>query len=134
MADNQARIAEQPVVPTTASIQANRAVSPGSFLSGRFRWVICGVLFIGISKNYMDRQVLGVLKVTLQRELGWNEIDYGNLVFAFQMAYAVGLLAVGRFIDRVGSRIGYGLSMIFWSLASMAHAFCGSLMTFGIAR
>src|SRR5271166_2427943 len=104
------------------------------FFSGKFRWVICAVLFIGISKNYMDRQVLGVLKVTLQHDLGWNEIDYSNLVFAFQAAYAVGLLLVGRFIDRVGTRAGYGFAVVFWSLASMAHALCGSLLSFGIAR
>ncbi len=101
---------------------------------GRFRWVICAVLFFGISKNYVDRQVLGVLKVTLQQDFGWNEIDYSNLVFAFQAAYAVGLLVVGRFIDRVGTRLGYGVAMVFWSLASMAHAMCGSLLSFGIAR
>jgi ACS family hexuronate transporter-like MFS transporter len=104
------------------------------YFLGRFRWVICAVLFIGITKNYMDRQVLGVLKTTLQHDFGWNEIDYSNLVFAFQAAYAVGMLLVGRFIDRVGSRIGYGLAMVFWSLASMAHALCGSLMSFAIAR
>ena len=106
----------------------------GKFLQRRFRWVICAVLFLGISKNYMDRQVLGVLKVTLQHDLGWNEIDYSNLVFAFQAAYAVGMVAVGRFIDRTGTRIGYGLAMVFWSLASMAHALCGTLLSFGIAR
>ncbi|MGB7845282.1 MAG: MFS transporter [Candidatus Acidiferrum sp.] len=96
--------------------------------------MICAVLFIGISKNYMDRQVLGVLKATLQHDLGWNEIDYGNLVFAFQAAYAVGMIVVGRFIDRAGTRIGYGLAMVFWSLASMAHALCNSLVSFGFAR
>jgi ACS family hexuronate transporter-like MFS transporter len=110
------------------------STAPIGFLSGKFRWVICAVLFIGISKNYVDRQVLGVLKVTLQHDLGWNEIDYSNLVFAFQAAYAVGLLLVGRFIDRVGTRSGYGLAVVFWSLASMAHALCGSLLSFGIAR
>ncbi|HMD42822.1 MAG TPA: MFS transporter [Candidatus Acidoferrum sp.] len=114
--------------------QFSTAHAPVGFLSGKFRWVICAVLFIGISKNYMDRQVLGVLKVTLQHDLGWNEIDYSNLVFAFQAAYAVGLLLVGRFIDRVGTRSGYGLAVVFWSLASMAHALCGSLLSFGIAR
>jgi ACS family hexuronate transporter-like MFS transporter len=101
---------------------------------GRFRWVICAVLFIGISKNYMDRQVLGVLKATLQHDLGWNESDFGHLVVAFQAAYAVGMLAVGRFIDRVGTRWGYGLAMVFWSIASMAHALCASLLSFGMAR
>jgi ACS family hexuronate transporter-like MFS transporter len=108
--------------------------SQAQLLVGRFRWVICAVLFFGITKNYMDRQVLGVLKTTLQHDFGWNEIDYSNLVFAFQAAYALGMLLVGRFIDRVGTRIGYGLAMVFWSVASMAHALCGSLLSFAIAR
>src|SRR5258706_16277505 len=88
-------------------------------LAGRFRWVICALLFLGVTKNYMDRQVLGVLKTPLQHDLGWNEIDYSNLVFAFQAAYAVGMVAVGRLIDRLGTRWGYALAMVFWSLASM---------------
>jgi ACS family hexuronate transporter-like MFS transporter len=103
-------------------------------LAGRFRWVICGLLFLGVTKNYMDRQVLGVLKGPLQHEFGWNEIDYGNLVFAFQTAYALGMILVGRLIDRLGTRIGYALAMVFWSLASMGHAIAHSLTTFVIAR
>jgi MFS transporter, ACS family, hexuronate transporter len=86
-------------------------------LAGRFRWVICGLLFLGVTKNYMDRQVLGVLKGPLQHEFGWNDVDYGNLVF-----------------DRVGTRVGYAIAMIFWSLASMAHAAANSFLTFAIAR
>jgi len=101
---------------------------------GHFRWVICALLLFGTTKNYMDRQVLGVLKDTLQHDLGWNEIDYGNLVFAFQAAYAVGLLVVGRLMDRLGTRLGYALAMVFWSAASMAHAVAGSLTGFLAAR
>src|ERR1700704_209905 len=101
--------------------------APADGAIGKFRWVICTLLFLGISKNYMDRQVLGVLKTTLQHNLGWNEIDYSNLVFAFQAAYALGMVVVGRLIDRLGTRLGYALAMVFWSLASMAHAFAGSL-------
>src|SRR5579863_1017727 len=108
--------------------------SQAQLLVGRFRWVICAVLFFGITKNYMDRQVLGVLKTTLQHDFGWNEIDYSNLVFAFQAAYAVGMVVVGRLIDRLGTRLGYALAMVFWSLASMAHAFAGSLAGFAVAR
>src|SRR5579864_2160313 len=96
-------------------------LTPGGAI-GKFRWVICTLLFLGISKNYMDRQILGVLKTTLQHNLGWNEIDYANLVFAFQAAYAIGMLLVGRLIDRLGTRVGYALAMIFWSIASMGHA------------
>jgi len=101
---------------------------------GKFRWVICAVLLIGVTKNYMDRQVIAVLKSTLQHELHWSEIDYGDLVFAFQLAYAVGLLLVGRLIDLLGTRLGYALSMIAWSLASMAHGMMSSLHGFLFAR
>jgi ACS family hexuronate transporter-like MFS transporter len=101
---------------------------------GKFRWVICALLLFGVTKNYMDRQVLGVLKTTLQHEFGWSEIDYGNLIFAFQAAYAAGMLLVGRLIDRLGSRLGYTLAMIFWSAASMAHAAAGSMFSFVVAR
>jgi MFS transporter, ACS family, hexuronate transporter len=101
---------------------------------GRFRWVICTVLLLGVMKNYMDRQVIGVLKTTLQHDLGWDEIDYGNLVFAFQAAYALGMVIVGRFIDRVGTRLGYALAAAFWSLASIAHGMVHSLNGFLAAR
>lgn len=134
MAENPFRVAEGSIGSTSQARGEEPEKARVTFFLGRFRWVICAVLFLGISKNYMDRQVLGVLKVTLQHDFGWNEIDYSNLVFAFQAAYAVGLLVVGRFIDRVGTRIGYGLAMVFWSIASMAHALCGSLLSFGIAR
>ena len=102
--------------------------------SGHFRWVICGLLLFGVTKNYMDRQVLGVLKTTLQQELGWNEIDYSNLVFAFQAAYALGMLVVGRLVDRLGARTGYAVAMVFWSLASIGHAIATSLGSFIVAR
>jgi MFS transporter, ACS family, hexuronate transporter len=101
---------------------------------GHFRWVICTLLLIGVTKNYMDRQVLGVLKTTLQHDLGWNEIDYSNLVLAFQAAYAIGMVVVGRIIDRLGTRLGYALSMVFWSLASVAHAACSSFLSFVVVR
>ncbi len=101
---------------------------------GYFRWVICALLLLGTTKNYMDRWVLSALKTTLQHNLGWSEINYSNLVFAFQAAYAVGMLAVGRFIDRFGTRLGYAIVMVFWSLASMAHAVGSSLSSFFMAR
>ena len=101
---------------------------------GYFRWIICAVLFLGMTKNYMDRQVIGVLKTTLQTNLHWTEIDYGNLVFAFQAAYAAGLVVSGRFIDRVGTRIGYALAVVFWSLAAMAHGLAQTVSNFVVAR
>jgi ACS family hexuronate transporter-like MFS transporter len=82
----------------------------------------------------MDRQVIAVLKGTLQHDLGWSEIDYGNLVFTFQLAYAAGLLLVGRVIDVVGTRLGYAISMVAWSLASMAFGAMSSMQGFLAAR
>src|SRR5271170_2812094 len=102
--------------------------------SGYFRWAICALLLFGTTKNYMDRQVLGVLKTTLQHDFGWNEIDYGNLVSAFQIAYAFGMVLAGRLIDRLGTRLGYALAMIFWSLASMGTALANSLSSFALSR
>ena len=101
---------------------------------GYFRWIICALLLLGTTKNYMDRQVLGVLKVTLQHDFGWNEIQYGNLVSAFQAAYAVGMLVMGWVIDRLGPRLGYALAMVFWSLASMGTALANSLGGFKMSR
>ena len=102
--------------------------------SSYFRWVICALLLLGTTKNYMDRWVLSLLKTTLQHDFGWNEINYSDVVLAFQAAYAVGMLAAGRFIDRVGTRLGYAIVMVFWSLASMAHAAANSLSSFFAAR
>ena len=120
--------------PAQAPPRGVSALKGAGALAGRFRWVICGLLFLGVTKNYMDRQVLGVLKIPLQHTFGWNEIDYGNVVFAFQGAYALGMLAVGRLVDRLGTRAGYAVVMVFWSLASMAHAAAGSLAGFITAR
>src|ERR1700736_2225306 len=117
--------------PASADSRKRTLFAP---LVGHFRWVICTLLLFGVTKNYMDRQVLGVLKTTLQHDLGWSEIDYGNLVFAFQAAYALGIVLVGRFIDRVGTRLGYALAMVFWSLASMAHGTASSFTSFLVAR
>jgi len=124
------------VTPTNSESSAthNPPQRNASSKAGYFRWVICALLLLGTTKNYMDRQVLGVLKTTLQHDLGWNEIDYSNLVFAFQAAYAVGMLLVGRLIDRLGTRLGYALAMAFWSVASMGHAVASSLTSFVIAR
>jgi len=92
------------------------------------------MLLLGMTKNYMDRQVIGILKTTLQQQFGWSEIDYGNLVAAFQAAYALGLLLVGRAIDKVGTRIGYALAMTVWSVASISQGFMSSLGGFLCGR
>ncbi len=121
-------------VDTEAAIVNEQASPAVSSRAGYFRWVICGLLLLGTTKNYMDRWVLSALKTTLQHDLGWSEVDYSHIVIAFQAAYAVGMLAVGGFIDRVGTRLGYAIVMIFWSVASMAHAVGSSLSSFFIAR
>jgi len=101
---------------------------------GRYRWGICALLFFATTINYMDRQVLGLLAPVLQHEIGWNEIQYSNIVAAFQAAYAIGLLVVGGLIDRLGTRIGYALAIGLWSLASMAHSLARTALGFGVAR
>jgi MFS transporter, ACS family, aldohexuronate transporter len=89
---------------------------------GRYRWVICAMLFAATAINYIDRQMIGVLKPLLQHELNWTETSFANVVFWFQAAYAVGYLGFGRLIDRIGARLGYVLAMVIWSAAHVAHA------------
>jgi ACS family hexuronate transporter-like MFS transporter len=101
---------------------------------GHYRWVICVLLFFATTVNYIDRQVLGILASTLQEEIGWGEKEYGGIVTAFQAAYAVGLLAMGRVMDRIGTRRGLTLAVVFWSFAAMAHALARSAASFAFAR
>jgi len=114
--------------------QSTEASTTKTRLATSFRWTICALLLAGTTKNYMDRQVIGILKDTLQHQFGWNEIDYGNLVVAFQAAYALGMIAAGQAIDRWGTRIGYAWAMAIWSLASMAHGFASTFTEFLSAR
>ncbi|HYV09556.1 MAG TPA: MFS transporter [Pyrinomonadaceae bacterium] len=101
---------------------------------GRYRWVICGLLFFATTVNYVDRQVLGILSKDLKTAIGWTEVDYGNIVAAFNAAYAFGLLLAGRLMDRIGTRVGYAAAIVWWSLAAMAHALARTPFGFGIAR
>jgi ACS family hexuronate transporter-like MFS transporter len=102
--------------------------------SGHVRWLICALLFFAASVNYMDRQVIGLLKPTLQVQFGWTEEGYSNIVFAFQFAYGASLLFIGKLIDRLGTRKGFSWAVLFWSLAAMAHAAAGSVFQFAVAR
>jgi ACS family hexuronate transporter-like MFS transporter len=86
------------------------------------RWIICGLLFLAATINYVDRQVIGLLKTTLQHQFSWSESDYADIVFSFQLAYAIGFLFAGRLIDRLGTRIGFTLALLVWSGAAIAHA------------
>lgn len=101
---------------------------------GSYRWLICLFLFLIATFNYTARQVIGLLKPTLQVQIGWNEIGYSNIIFAFQLAYAIGLVLFGKLMDRLGTRKGFSLSVALWSLAGMAHALAHSVLGFGVAR
>jgi MFS transporter, ACS family, hexuronate transporter len=101
---------------------------------GNYRWVVVALLFFATTINYLDRQVIGLLKPTLEKQFNWTEIDYSHIVMAFQTAYALGLLAFGGFIDKIGTKLGYTLSLIVWSLAAMAHALVRSTLGFGAVR
>jgi len=101
---------------------------------GHFRWVVCALLFFGTTVNYIDRQVLGILAPELRRVIGWNDVQYGYIVTAFSAAYALGLLLSGRLLDAIGTKLGYGAALVFWSLAAMAHALASTPFGFGAAR
>ena len=110
---------QHPAAPATATARA-----------GGYRWIICGLLFLAATINYIDRQVIGILKPTLQAQFGWSEIDYSDIVFAFQLAYAIGFLFAGRVMDKLGTKRGFALALVIWSLAAVAAA---EATTFGPA-
>jgi ACS family hexuronate transporter-like MFS transporter len=101
---------------------------------GKYRWTICALLFFATTINYIDRQVLGILAPTLQRDLGWSETDYSAVVSWFTAAYALGFLGAGRLLDKVGTRIGYAIAIVIWSLAAMSHALARNAFQFSLAR
>ncbi|MDP1027555.1 MFS transporter [Sphingomonas sp. KR1UV-12] len=101
---------------------------------GRYRWVICGLLFAATAINYIDRQMIGVLKPVLQADLGWSEAQYADIVFWFQCAYAIGFLGIGRLIDAIGARWGYAIAFTFWTIAHMAHGLVATVGQFGLVR
>ena len=98
---------------------------------GNYRWTICSLVFFATTINYLDRQVISLLKPILEKEFNWTESDYSNIVIAFTLAYALGMLGVGRIIDKIGTKLGYAFSLILWSIAAILHAFATS--TFGFA-
>ena len=102
--------------------------------SGRYRWLIVGLLFAATTVNYIDRTMLGLLAPTLGDELGWTENDYGNIVTAFQAAYALGFLAMGWLIDRFGPKVGYAVAISIWTVGHVAHGFASSVVSFMMAR
>jgi len=99
-----------------------------------YRWVVVALLFVATTINYMDRQIIGLLKPILESEFSWTETDYAHIIMAFTAAYAVGLLIMGRFIDWIGTRFGFAISATIWSLAGMLHAVARSVGGFSFAR
>ncbi|HEY8916843.1 MAG TPA: MFS transporter [Chitinophaga sp.] len=102
--------------------------------TGHYRWAICSLLFFATTINYLDRQVVGYLKPILEKEFNWTETDYSHIVMAFTAAYAFGLLLFGRVIDKLGSKLGYSISIAIWSIAAMLHAVVKTTLGFGIVR
>ncbi|WP_394654200.1 MFS transporter [uncultured Sphingomonas sp.] len=101
---------------------------------GRYRWVIVAMLFAATAINYVDRQMIGVLKPTLKGEFGWTESDFAAIVFWFQVAYAIGYIGFGKIVDAVGARAGYTIAIIIWTISHMAHGLATSITTFAMAR
>ena len=102
--------------------------------SGNYRWVVCALLFFATTVNYVDRQILSLLKPILDEQLKWTNAEFGLVNSAFQGAYGIGMLMFGWFIDRYGTKIGYAVSIAAWSLAALGHALVGSVAGFAVAR
>lgn len=104
--------------------QPSSPAAPLSSVVGRFRWAICGLLFFSVAINYIDRNIIGILKMPLSKELGWGETDYAHIASAFSFAYAFGYLFGGRLMDWLGVKRGLPLVVLAWSLAAAAHGLC----------
>src|SRR5215467_12501473 len=101
---------------------------------GKYRWTICSLIFFATTINYIDRSVISFLKSTFTDTLHWDDADYANVELAFKISYAAGLLVAGRFIDKIGTKLGYALALIVWSLASIGHGFVNTVSGFIMAR
>lgn len=117
----------------------SNTLAAGSLATGdekipKYRWVIVSLLFFATTVNYLDRQVIALLKDVLEVEFKWSESDYANIVIWFQTAYALGMLGIGRFIDKIGTKLGYALATFLWSIAAMAHALVTTTFGFKLAR
>ena len=92
------------------------------------------MLFFATTINYIDRQIIGLLKPLLEQEFNWTETDFAHIVMAFTAAYAIGLVSFGWLIDKIGTKLGYSITVIIWSIAGMLHALARSAFGFGLAR
>lgn len=105
-----------------------------TFTTKNFRWIIVALLFLATTINYIDRQIIGLLKPILEKEFEWSESDFATMVSAFTAAYAIGLLSFGWLIDRVGTKLGYSISVVVWSIMGMLHAAARTVAGFTFAR
>jgi ACS family hexuronate transporter-like MFS transporter len=101
---------------------------------GKYRWTVCALIFFATTINYLDRQVIGILKPLLESDLNIGEVQYGNIVTIFQLCYGISMLLAGRLIDKFGTKIGYGISVLLWSIAAMGHALAKGVVGFGFWR
>jgi ACS family hexuronate transporter-like MFS transporter len=101
---------------------------------GKYRWTICALVFFATTINYLDRQVISLLKSVLSADMGWNDADYANIEIAFKFFYAFGMLGAGRIIDKLGTKIGYAVTTGLWSVAAVCHAFASSVLGFAVVR
>jgi len=113
--------------PPLATGVSSASIKPPPNAVGNFRWTICGLLFFSVALNYIDRNIIGILKQPLSQSLGWSETDYAHIASAFQFAYAFGYLFGGRLMDRIGVKRGLPLAVFFWSIAAAAHGLCSLL-------
>jgi len=119
----------------TPTLPATSPPGPGAAaVIGKYRWTICSLVFFATTINYLDRAVISLLKPYLETAFHWNSGDYANIEIAFKLAYSIGMVGVGRIIDKLGTKIGYALSTTLWSIAAMGHAVVSSTLGFGIAR
>jgi len=123
-----------PLTPAPGAATPDTSAAILSSTVGKYRWTICALLFFATTINYVDRQVTGILGPTLQAEFGWSEQQYADVTSYWTAAYAVGFLFVGRFIDKVGVRIGFAVAVVVWSIAAAAHGLAYSILGFALAR
>ena len=118
-----------------ATAPLNSSPSPTvSSSAGRYRWVVVALLFAATTINYIDRQMIGVLKPTLSAEFGWSESDFAQIVFWFQLAYALGYISFGKVVDTLGTRLGYSIAITIWTISHAAHGLASGVVSFALAR
>ncbi|MEP7279729.1 MAG: MFS transporter [Bacteroidota bacterium] len=99
-----------------------------------YRWLMVTLVFFATTINYLDRQLIGLLKPILEKEFNWTETDFAHIIMAFTASYAIGLIFMGWLIDKIGTKLGYAITIVCWSIAGMLHAFAKSAFGFGLAR